>query len=113
MLLGQLVGSQLLLAGQRMSRGQQHNERFVIERQGNHFRLLERQGNNNGIQLRLPEFLPQVGGIVLFDIERHFRGRPPQFGEQVREQIGTDGVDRTDLQRRIELVLAILSHVFD
>ena len=51
--------------------------------------------------------------VVFLNVERHVRRRAAQLRQQVREQVGADGVDGTHLKGGIELVLAILSHVTD
>ncbi len=52
-------------------------------------------------------------GEIFLDVQRHLRGHTVQLGDQVRKEVGTDGVDRAYLERGGQLVLAGLGQFAD
>lgn len=88
-------------------------ERLIVELQGQHVGFVERQGDDDRVKLAIAQFVAQHVGEVFFDVQRHLRGDPVQLWNQVREQVRTDGVDRPDLERRGQLVLASLGQFTD
>ena len=86
----------------------QYVEGFIVELHGQHISLIERQGDNDCVQLTVAQLVAQHVGEVLFDVQRHLRGNPVQLRNQVREQVGTHGVDRAYFKRCGQLVLASL-----
>ena len=95
-----------VLLGPRVGGRHQHVERLVVERQGQHVRFVEGQGDDDRVQLAVAQFVAQHVGEVFFDIQRHLRRDAMQLRDQVREQVGADRIDRADLERRGQLVLA-------
>ncbi len=88
-------------------------ERLVVELQGQHVGFVERQGDDDRVELAVAQFVAQHVGEVFFDVQRHLRGDPVQLGNQVREQVWADGVDRADFERGSQLVLAGLGQFAD
>ena len=89
----------------------QHVERLVVKRQGQHVRFLERQGDDDRVQFAVAQFVAQHMREVFFDVQRHLRGDPVQLRDQVRKQIGANGVDRADLERGSQLVFTRLGQL--
>ena len=95
-----------LFFGPRVLTGHQHVKRLVIERQSQDVSFLERQRDDDRVQLTVAQFVTQHVGEVFFDVQRHLRGNPVQLWNQVREQVRAHGVDRADLERGRQLILA-------
>ncbi len=102
-----------VLAGPGVRGRHQHVERLVVQRQGQHIGLVERQGDDHGVQFTVTQLVAQDVGEVFLDVQRHLRGDPVQLRDQVREQVGANGVDRTDFQRRGQLVFPGLGQFTD
>ncbi len=91
----------------------QHVEWLVIQRQGQHIGFAERQGDDHRVQFAVAQLVAQDMGEVFLDIQGHLRGDPMQLRNQVWEQVGTDRIDRTDFQRRDQLVFPGLGQFTD
>ena len=77
----------------------QHPEGFVVNCLGDDAGLLERQGHHDHIQIAPLEGLGEPGRVILLDEQRHGWRRGMHPGDQVRQQIGSDGVDHAEFER--------------
>lgn len=101
------------LGGPGMVGRHQHIEGLVEQRLGQDVGFLERQGDDDRVEFAGTQLVAEDMGEVLLDVQRHLRRDPVQLGNQVREQVGSDGIDGADLQRRGQLVLAGLGQLAD
>ncbi len=96
-----------------MLRRHQHAKRFIVKRAGFYTRPGIRQRQDNHVEIAVPEHFAEFRREALLDQQRHFRRAPVEQRNQLRHQIGADGVDRAKAQRAGEIVLALRREVLD
>ena len=102
----------LLLAPGVLGR-QGHQEGFVVEGEGKEARLLHRGGDDHGVQFAPTQFFGEDPGVVLLQQERHTRGTAVHLRDQLRQQIGGDGVDAAQAEGAVQLVPGGGGHILD
>ena len=89
-----------------MSGGHYHAEGFIVKRLRHDAGIGERQRQDRDLELAVFQLLRQLCGKILLQQQRHFRRALVQQRDELRQQVGPDGKNRADPQRRRELVLA-------
>ena len=86
-------------------RGRQHHHEFLaVQRRDVHAGFAKRQRQNDRVQSALLQAHAQIGGETLLHDERHAGRALAQNRNQVRQQIGADGVDHAEAQRLAQRV---------
>ena len=92
---------------------QQHHERLVEQRLRHHVRLDERRRDQQGVEVAVAQLAASSVTSALLHVQRQLVGGLLQQRDELRQQIGPDGGQRTQRDGSFELVLVGVRHVLD